>query len=104
MTKEKIIEAIIYELSKKKKWNHFRKTLSERFSLIDLDIIETVIKKHLKSLQDTTEERDVDEIKHLCIEWLSTDGGHHKQYYLEQIIKKINPMWKNIGYEKWIPD
>jgi len=29
------------------------------------------------------------EIKQLCIDGLETDGGHHKQWYLEQILIKI---------------
>ena len=28
----------------------------------------------------------IDKIKELCIDALCTDGGHHKQWYLEQIL------------------
>ena len=30
-----------------------------------------------------------EEIYELCLEGLMTDGGHHKQWFLEQILKKI---------------
>ena len=29
------------------------------------------------------------EIKKLCIEGLLTDGAHHKQWYLEEILKRL---------------
>lgn len=31
--------------------------------------------------------QDIAKIKQLCIEGLQTDGAHHKQKYLEQILK-----------------
>ena len=31
-----------------------------------------------------------EEIKELCIDGLLTDGGHHKQWYLEQILIKLD--------------
>jgi hypothetical protein len=36
---------------------------------------------------------DADLIKRvvsLCVEGLTTDGGHHKQWYLEQILRSIS--------------
>lgn len=32
---------------------------------------------------------DKDKVKELCINGLITDGGHHKQWYLEQILVAI---------------
>lgn len=28
-------------------------------------------------------------IKNLCVEGLLTDGGHHKQWYLEEVLKVL---------------
>ncbi len=30
-----------------------------------------------------------EEIKVLCLDGLGTDGAHHKQWYLEEILKKL---------------
>ncbi len=30
-----------------------------------------------------------EEIKDLCLEGLTTDGAHHKQWYLEEILRKL---------------
>jgi len=29
------------------------------------------------------------EIVSMCVDGLTTDGGHHKQYYLEEILEKL---------------
>lgn len=34
-------------------------------------------------------ENKLEEIKNICIDGLLTDGGHHKQWYLEQILEEI---------------
>ncbi len=34
-------------------------------------------------------ENTLDEIKELAISGLLTDGGHHKQWFLEEILKKL---------------
>ena len=47
-----------------------------------------------------------EKIKKLCIDGLQTDGGHHKQWYLEKILKKviskkkINYLMNNEYWEK----
>ncbi len=33
----------------------------------------------------------ITQIHNLCLEGLETDGAHHKQWYLEQILKIISP-------------
>lgn len=33
------------------------------------------------------DETKMEKIKDLCLEGLWTDGGHHKQYYLEEILR-----------------
>lgn len=42
----------------------------------------------------------------LCLDGLCTDGGHHKQAYLEEILKLLKPtadeLW-NISWEEGIP-
>lgn len=49
------------------------------------------------------------EIKDLCIRGLGTDGGHHKQWFLEEILKVIGvnmEVLKNYDYnlgERGIP-
>lgn len=35
----------------------------------------------------TDEEREI--VKNLCVNGLSTDGGHHKQWFLEEIVKAL---------------
>lgn len=32
---------------------------------------------------------NLNKIKDLCLDGLSTDGAHHKQWYLEEILKNI---------------
>ena len=34
-------------------------------------------------------ENEKDRIFKLCLEGLTTDGGHHKQWYLEKILKLV---------------
>ena len=40
-----------------------------------------------------------DRIKDLCINGLITDGGHHKQWYLEEILKTLDFNLKDIRKE-----
>ena len=40
-----------------------------------------------------------EEIKELCIDGLLTDGGHHKQYFLEEILKKLGYDLKELREE-----
>lgn len=47
---------------------------------------------------------DESEIKELCIDGLLTDGGHHKQWYLEQILIKLGYDLKEIRKELNTPD
>lgn len=35
------------------------------------------------------ENNTVEKIKELCLNGLSIDGGHHKQWYLEQILQTL---------------
>jgi hypothetical protein len=45
-----------------------------------------------------------DTVRDLIIEGLSTDGGHHKQWYLEQIAKVLGiELTTELDYEKGIP-
>lgn len=39
------------------------------------------------------------EIKELCIEGLRIDGGHHKQWFLEEILKNLGYDLKKISKE-----
>jgi len=32
---------------------------------------------------------DLEALQEICVEGLCTDGGHHKQWYLEKILKKL---------------
>ncbi len=42
---------------------------------------------------------DLDEIKNLCISGLRTDGGHHKQWFLEEILKELGYDLEKISRE-----
>ncbi len=48
----------------------------------------------------------MEEIRQLILEGLSTNGSHHKQWYLEEILKMLEPtadeVW-NTCWEKGIP-
>ena len=54
------------------------------------------------STEDTFEL--IKKIIDLCIEGLQTDGGHHKQWYLEEILRTAGMdtgMWRDtIGWEE----
>jgi hypothetical protein len=41
------------------------------------------------------EDYEIENVINLCIEGLRTDGGHHKQWYLEHILLAMIPK------EKW---
>lgn len=41
----------------------------------------------------------MEEIKDLCISGLRTDGAHHKQWFLEEILKKLGFNLKKISKE-----
>lgn len=43
----------------------------------------------------------LEEIKKLVIEGVQTDGAHHKQWYLEEILRLIDPIEAEF-YEKYI--
>ena len=45
-----------------------------------------------------------EEIKNLCIEGLRTDGGHHKQWYLEEILMELGYTLKEIRKELFEED
>lgn len=49
-----------------------------------------------------------EKIKKLAIEGLTTDGGHHKQWYLEEILKIVGYNTKELqkiyDWEEGIPD
>lgn len=56
-------------------------------------------------LSDFTE-KDRDELIKLIISGLGTDGEHHKQWYLEEVLKKVGfPLEKikDYGIESWEP-
>ena len=40
-----------------------------------------------------------EEIKNLCVDGLCTDGGHHKQWFLEEILKKLGLDLKKVSRE-----
>ena len=40
-----------------------------------------------------------EEIKDLCVEGLLTDGGNHKQWFLEEILKKLGYDLKEVSIE-----
>lgn len=40
-----------------------------------------------------------EELKELCISGLKTDGAHHKQWYLEEILKKLGFELKKVSRE-----
>lgn len=40
-----------------------------------------------------------EEIKNLCLDGLFTDGGHHKQWYLERILIKLGYSLNEIKYQ-----
>lgn len=40
-----------------------------------------------------------EELKELCISGLLTDGGHHKQWYLEKILEKLGYSLEEIRQE-----
>jgi len=46
-------------------------------------------------------ERKEKKIRELCVEGLNTDGAHHKQWYLEEILKVLgyNPKDLKTEYE-----
>ncbi len=47
-----------------------------------------------------------DEIKNLCIQGLRTDGGHHKQWFLEEILKAVGVDMSKVyimDFERGIP-
>lgn len=49
-----------------------------------------------------TPEEQIEKVKQLCIEALQTDGDHHKQWYLEQILKALDVDTSTIEFEKGI--
>lgn len=45
----------------------------------------------------------------LCVKGLTTDGAHHKQWYLEEILKTLGPNTEKLNpnesiWEKGIPN
>ena len=42
-----------------------------------------------------------DKLLAFCLSGLTTDGGHHKQWYLEQILKELSPTAKEIYNVSW---
>lgn len=59
--------------------------------------------------------RIIETIESLCLDGLDTDGGHHKQWYLEEILKNVLEGYeevmtleeykkkKNLDWEEGIP-
>ena len=43
----------------------------------------------------------LEQIKELAREGAQTDGGHHKQWYLEEILRLIDPLESEF-YEKYV--
>lgn len=56
------------------------------------------------------EKYELDHLKKLLIEGLTTDGCHHKQWYLERTLlfliglKEFDEAWIKYDWEKGIPD
>lgn len=55
--------------------------------------------KKLTGITFTKFREQIEEIKNLVVDGLSTDGGHHKQWYLEEILKKLGYSKKAIEEE-----
>lgn len=53
--------------------------------------------------------KDIDQMKELLLDGLVYDGGHHKQYYLEQVLqiittkKEFTEFQKEYHWEEGIP-
>jgi hypothetical protein len=54
------------------------------------------------------EDHEAESITELCVNGLTTDGAHHKQWYLESILsfvigkKKLNALKQDPGWEEGI--
>lgn len=49
------------------------------------------------------DEQAVSQARELAIEGLQTDGGHHKQWYLEEIAKTLGVDLEAVFYDPGIP-